>query len=193
MPSRRQERVAKRVIEETTEALRMIKDPRLGFVTVTSCEVSPDLRHAKIGVSVLGSDEEKVRSLGIIKNFASRMRGKVGRSLGLKATPDLHFALDSSVETADSIGSLIRNARMTDANPEDLSAEEQAAFIASMAQKAKHPAKPADDDGDAWFGDEDEWFGNGDEDSAGDDEATEEEQEDDADDPDWRPVDPKDI
>lgn len=128
MPSRRQERVAKRVTQELVEALRNLKHVRLGFITITKCEVSPDLRHAKVFVSVWGEDEEKERNMAVLRQHASRLKGMIGRPLGLKATPDLHFEFDDSLATADRIGRLIRDARQTDANPEPLTPEEEQAL-----------------------------------------------------------------
>ena len=132
MPTRRQERVAKRIVQEAAEALRNLKHVNLGFVTVTKCEVSPDLRQAKIFLSVLGTDEEKERTLRLVHASASRLRGMISRPLGLKVMPQLHFEFDESIAVADRIGRLIRDARQTDANPNPLTPEEAAAFAAAM-------------------------------------------------------------
>ena len=124
MPSRRQERVAKRIIQELIDALRGLKHVDLGFLTVTGCETSPDLRQARVLVSVLGSEEDRDRSLILLRQNASRLRRAIGRPLGLKITPELRFALDSSLETADRISRLIRDARSTDRDPNPIQAEE---------------------------------------------------------------------
>jgi ribosome-binding factor A len=130
MPSRRQERVAKRVMQELVEAFRNLKNVSLGFITVTNCEMSPDLRHAKVFVSVFGTDEEKESTLRSLKGNAHKLRGMIGRPLGLKVIPDLHFEFDESLATADRISRLIREARDTDSNPAPLTPEEIAALRA---------------------------------------------------------------
>ena len=134
MPTRRQERVAKRIIRETVEALRNLKRVDLGFITVTGCEVSPDLRQATVFVSVFGDDGERERSLRLVRRNAARLRGIIGRPLGLKMTPELKFEIDESLATADRIGRLIRDARSTDANPHPLTPEEIEAMKAAGRQ-----------------------------------------------------------
>jgi ribosome-binding factor A len=152
MPSRRQERVSKRIIQETVEALRNLKHVKLGFVTVTRCEVSPDLRHATIFISVFGSDEERERTLQIIRNNASKLRGMIGRPLAMKMTPQLHFEFDDTIETADRMSRLITDARKTDSNPEPLTPEEVAELAAQSKNLGKR-RKVYEDDPEA--GDED--------------------------------------
>lgn len=144
MPSRRQERVAKRIVEETVEALRSLKHAKLGFVTVTKCEVSPDLRHATIFVSVWGSDEERAHNLQLIRQNAGRLRGMIGRPLGMKITPQLNFQFDESIATADRISRLINDARKTDANPEPLTPEEAALLAEAMQNRGKRRPQPVD-------------------------------------------------
>ncbi|MDR2390890.1 MAG: 30S ribosome-binding factor RbfA [Planctomycetota bacterium] len=123
MPTRRQERVGKRIIQELVDAFRNLKHVDLGFLTVTGCEVSPDFRYARVGVSVYGEDGDKRRVMEELARNASRLRRMIGRPLGLKVIPELSFELDSSLETADRISRLIREARLTDANPNSLPPE----------------------------------------------------------------------
>ena len=123
MPTRRQERVGKRIIQELVDAFRNLKHVDLGFLTVTGCEVSPDFRYARVGVSVYGEDGDKRRVMEELARNAPRLRRMIGRPLGLKAIPELSFELDSSLETADRISRLIREARLTDANPHSLPPE----------------------------------------------------------------------
>ena len=123
MPTRRQERVGKRIIQELVDAFRNLKHVDLGFLTVTGCEVSPDFRYARIGVSVYGEESDKTRVMEELARNASRLRRMIGRPLGLKIVPELSFELDSSLETAARISRLIREARLTDANPDPLPPE----------------------------------------------------------------------
>lgn len=148
MPSRRQERVGKRVVQELAEALRNLKHANAGFVTITRCEMSPDLRHARVFVSVFGDEAERERGLGVLFQNASRLRGMVGRKLGIKVMPELHFEFDETLETADSISRLIRDARKTDANPNPLTPEEEQALTESMAAKKGKFSQPSDADQD---------------------------------------------
>ncbi len=178
MPSRRQERVAKRVVQELVEALRNLKHVNLGFITLTRCEVSPDLHHAIVYYSVWGGDEEKDRCAALLSTNARVLRRMIGRPLGLKIIPDLHFEFDSTLETADRINRLIRDARKTDANPNPLTPEEAEALAAQAAGRRGAPAEARDEDPfeSARRDVEEELF---DEDMAGEE----------PEDPDWRPID----
>lgn len=124
MPSRRQERIAKRVIQELVEAVRNIKNADFGFLTFTRCEMSPDLRHAKVFVSIFGSEEQKENGLAQLRQNTPRLRRMIGRPLGIKVLPEIHFEFDDTLETADRISRLIREARSTDMHPEPLTPEE---------------------------------------------------------------------
>ncbi len=133
MPSRRQERVGKRVMQELVDALRTMKNVELGFTTITRCEVSPDLRHAKVFVSVFGDEDVRNRTLDALKRHASRLKGMIGRPLGTKVVPSLHFEFDEIIEQTDKMSRLIRDARATDVNQEPLTPEELAELSTSAA------------------------------------------------------------
>lgn len=179
MPSRRQERVSKRIVQELVEAFRNLKHANLGFITVTKCEVSPDLRHAKVFVSIWGEEEERNRALAVLKHHAAKLRGMIARPLGTKVVPSLHFEFDESIATADHMSRLIRDARQTDANPDPLTPEEEAELLAAgRAKDGGRHDQPAAADEDAFetarHQVEDELF---DDDDDGYD-----------DDPNWRPI-----
>ncbi len=108
-PSHRPERVAE-AIRQTVAAFLTdgVRDPRIGFVTVTAVEVSGDLAHARVRVSVMGSDEEKTKSLEGLESAARFLRVQLGRVLSLRVTPELHFELDRGVEHAQRIEQLLR-------------------------------------------------------------------------------------
>jgi ribosome-binding factor A len=134
MPTRRQERINARIVTEVAEGLRGIKDPRLGFVTVLSAEVSPDLRHARVRFSVFTADPElKKVNLGLVRHHAGAMRARLAKSLGGRTVPMLHFELDESVGVADEMSRLIRDARATDPNPGAPTPEQQALLDAAAA------------------------------------------------------------
>jgi ribosome-binding factor A len=75
-----------------------IKDPRIGFVTVTGVETSPDLRSARVFVSVLGEQSEREESLAVLTSARGFLQAKVGRQLRMKRTPTLEFVNDESID-----------------------------------------------------------------------------------------------
>jgi len=77
-----------------------LKDPRVGFVTVTDVSTSPDLRHARVYVSILGTPAEKEDSLAGLRSAHGFLQGRVARELRLKNTPELEFVLDDTAEKA---------------------------------------------------------------------------------------------
>ncbi|MBW3661274.1 MAG: 30S ribosome-binding factor RbfA [Gemmatimonadetes bacterium] len=108
---RRTDRVEELLKEEIAEILRDVKDPRVGFVTVMDVEASPDLRHAKVYVSVLGDEEEKAETMAALKNASGWVRSRVGEAVTLKYLPKFEFFLDRTLEEAARIGRLIEEMR----------------------------------------------------------------------------------
>ena len=87
--------------------LREIKDPRIGFVTVTDVEMTGDLREAKIFVSVMG-DEKKVKdSLKGLQSAVGFIRREIGRRIRLRFTPEISFALDTSLDYSEHIQKIL--------------------------------------------------------------------------------------
>jgi ribosome-binding factor A len=84
-----------------------LKDPRVGFVTVTAVETAPDLRHARVFVSVLGSEGERRRTLDALQNAHGFLQRRVAGELRLKHTPTLEFAYDASVDRSLRITELL--------------------------------------------------------------------------------------
>jgi ribosome-binding factor A len=84
-----------------------LKDPRIGFVTVTAVETSPDLRHAHVYVSVLGDHEARERALAGLASSRGFLQAKVGSELALKRTPTLEFVYDESVDRGMRISRLL--------------------------------------------------------------------------------------
>lgn len=91
---------------------REVKDPRLGFVTLTAVEVSRDLGHAKVYVTLMGDNaEEKVaQNLEILNEAAGYLRMLLGRSMKLRSVPQLHFLFDQSVSRGAHLSALIERA-----------------------------------------------------------------------------------
>ena len=96
--SERLRRVDEAVKEVLSESIGELKDPRIGFVTLTGVETSPDLRHAKVFVSVLGSERKREQSLTGLAAAHGVLQARVARELRLKRTPQLAFEYDPSVE-----------------------------------------------------------------------------------------------
>lgn len=94
---------------------RGVKDPRLGFVTLTDVRVTGDLQHATVFYTVYGTDEERRDSAAALKSATGMIRSEVGRNLGVRLTPTLEFVLDAVPENARQIDDLLARARETDA------------------------------------------------------------------------------
>lgn len=104
MTGRRQERLAEQIREEISMIIAgEVEDPRVATVTVTDARLTPDLRNAKIYVTVLGSDEEVDEALAALKHAAGFIRTQLGAVLRIKRTPELHFVYDNTTETATRI------------------------------------------------------------------------------------------
>lgn len=110
---RRSDRVAAAIREEVASFLAgSVKDPRIqGLVTVTGVDVTNDLRHARIFVSVLGTDEERAATFDGLASLAGHLRSRVGRNLRLRLAPELTFKADESVAHAARIESLLSSLR----------------------------------------------------------------------------------
>lgn len=95
--SERMRRVNESLRQVLSEALLDLKDPRIGFVTVTGVDASPDLRHARVFVSVLGGERKREKSLAGLDAAHGVLQARVSRELRLKRTPQLAFEYDPSV------------------------------------------------------------------------------------------------
>ena len=90
-----------------SEALLELKDPRIGFVTVTGVETSSDLRHARVFVSVFGNEKKQQQSMAGLDAAHGVLQARISRELRLKRTPQLEFAYDHSVEQGVRMSELI--------------------------------------------------------------------------------------
>ena len=84
-----------------------LNDPRIGFVTLTSVDTSPDLRHARVYVSVLGSETERVETLAGLASAHGLLQQAIGRELRMKRTPTLEFVFDESIDRGMRITELL--------------------------------------------------------------------------------------
>ena len=103
----RMRRVNEAVREVLSEAIGDLKDPRIGFVTVTGVQASRDLRHATVYVSVLGSERKRQATLDGLESAHGILQGRVNRELRLKRTPQLVFEYDPTVERGVRLSRLI--------------------------------------------------------------------------------------
>ncbi len=111
-PTHRPERVGERIRQTVAEFLTArVRDPRIGFVTVTGVEVSPDLSHARVRVSVMGSEGDKERSLEGLASAARFLRAQLSRELHLRTSPEIRFELDRGLEQAQRIERVLKDLR----------------------------------------------------------------------------------
>ena len=96
--SPRMRKVNELVREVVAEAVHDLKDPRIGFVTITGAETSPDLRHAIVYYSVLGTDEEKADTAVALEKATPRIQSELGSQTRLRYTPKLEFRVDASID-----------------------------------------------------------------------------------------------
>jgi ribosome-binding factor A len=105
----RQERLGELIAMELSELIRTrLKDPRVGFASITHVEVSGDLRHAKVFVSVMGSEEEQAASIKGLKHASGYLRHELAERIVLRYMPELVFKLDTSIEEGSRVLELIR-------------------------------------------------------------------------------------
>ena len=97
-PSPRMRKVNELVREVVADAVQDLKDPRIGFVTITGAETSPDLRHAVVYYSTLGSEQEKADSAAALVSASSRIQSALGAQTRLRYTPKLTFKVDPSID-----------------------------------------------------------------------------------------------
>ena len=118
MTTQRQARVQELIKEEVSDILRReLKDPRLGFVTVTDAEVTADLRHAKVFVSIMGSDEEKTAGMAVLKRAEHFVRQSLGRRISIKVLPEIDFRRDDSAERGAHMMELLEQIKHDDDTP----------------------------------------------------------------------------
>jgi len=109
--TRRTDRVAEALQALVADLLlREIKDPRIGLVTVTGVQITPDLRHARVFFSTLGDDAQRAQSLKGLTSAAGFVRSQVARKLNLRVAPEIVFEFDPSLEQAERVSRLLKDA-----------------------------------------------------------------------------------
>lgn len=113
--SRRMQRVEEMLRTEISLLVQMeLKDPRLGFVTITDTSVTPDLRCARVFVSVMGTQEEQQASLKALQSARGFLRSELSRRAHLKTVPELEFRLDDAVSRGHRIFELLQEVRRSE-------------------------------------------------------------------------------
>ncbi len=116
MGNERQARLGDRIRVILAERLEKgLRDPRLGFVTITDVRVTGDLQHASVFYTVYGSDEERASSAEALKSATGMLRSEVGKHLNVRLTPSLEFIPDALPDSAGHIADLLREAQERDA------------------------------------------------------------------------------
>jgi ribosome-binding factor A len=106
----RAERVERLAREVLGEALQELKDPRIGFATITDVKMTPDLRQARVFVSVLGNDESREGSMAAIRHAVPHLRAVLGREVRMKFLPSLEILEDTTAAHGERIEQLLREA-----------------------------------------------------------------------------------
>jgi ribosome-binding factor A len=133
----------------------IVKDPDLGFVTITDVRVTNDLQHASVFYTVFGDDAQRAKTTYLLEENRGRLRSHVGKNLGIRLTPTLEFIADAIPETAAHLEVLLQEARERDAR---VAAAAAGATHAGDADPYRHDD---DDDDDDEEDDEDENEGDG--------------------------------
>ncbi|TQK75445.1 30S ribosome-binding factor RbfA [Rarobacter incanus] len=116
-----------------------IKDPRLGFITITDVKMTGDCQHASVFYTVFGSDEDRAGTEAALKSAKGLIRSEVGKQLGMRLTPTIEFHLDSVPQEAQHITDALAEARRRD---EELARLREGATPAGDADPYRKPADP---------------------------------------------------
>jgi ribosome-binding factor A len=142
----RARKLADRVREVVAEALeKRIKDPRLGFITVTDARVTGDLQHATVFYTVFGDDAERAATAAALESAKGVLRSEVGKRTGIRLTPSLEFIPDALPETAAQMNDLLAMAQARDA---EVAALANGASYAGDPDPYKKPVVDAEDGND---------------------------------------------
>ena len=144
----RARKVADRIHETVARLLQgRIKDPRLGFVTVTDVRVTGDLQQATVFYTVYGSDEEREETAKALRSAKGLIRSEVGQALGIRLTPTLEFIPDALPESAAALEDALAKAKAKD---EAIAAASQGATYAGEADPYRHDDEEDEADAKDW-------------------------------------------
>lgn len=121
MSTIRQEQIQNRLIEEISGMIqRELKDPRLGFITITGAEISRDLRNAKVYISVMGDDTSRDNSMRALKSAAGLIRGEFTRRAHLRVAPEIEFLFDQGLTRGARIFELLHKIKTESEQDENI-------------------------------------------------------------------------
>ncbi len=124
---------------------RIVKDPELGFVTITDVRVTNDLQHASVFYTVFGDEAQRAKTAALLEKNKGRLRSFVGSQISIRLTPSLDFFADAIPETAAHLEDLLKEARERDAAVAAAAAEAQYAGDANPYKKPEEPDEEVDD------------------------------------------------
>ncbi|HTX25732.1 MAG TPA: 30S ribosome-binding factor RbfA [Streptosporangiaceae bacterium] len=146
MDAARARKLADRISQIVAEMLeRRIKDPRLGFVTITEARLTNDLREATVFYTVYGSDAERTDTALALASATGVIRSEVGRQIGLRHTPSLAFVADALPDSAQRVEDLVTQAKHADA---ELARSREGAQYAGDPDPYRKPAEDSDAEGE---------------------------------------------
>ncbi|GII86424.1 ribosome-binding factor A [Sphaerisporangium siamense] len=146
MDAARARKLADRIQQVVAEMLeRRIKDPRLGFVTVTDTRITPDLRDATVYYTVFGSEAERADTAAALESAKGIIRSEVGRQTGVRHTPTLTFSHDPLPDSARHLDELLAEARARD---EEIAKKAEGAVHAGEADPYRRPDEDLEDGDD---------------------------------------------
>ena len=122
---KRSERVAGQLRRELAQLIQQeVKDPNIGFISLSDVEVTRDLSHAKVFITVFESDKAE-STIEALKGAAGFLRRRLGQEMRMRSVPELHFHHDASVETGQRMDSLINDALASDRNSQETDDDSQ--------------------------------------------------------------------
>jgi len=121
----RQQQLGEAIAHEMSDLIRTMQDPRIGFASVVSVELSGDLRHAKVFVSVMGSPEEQKETMRALVHGSGFLRHELAQRLSIRYTPDIVFKLDDSIEKGAKVLELIHSISAVNTDSESLPVVEE--------------------------------------------------------------------
>lgn len=137
MPTRRQVQIAEEIQQIVSYLLqREIKDPRVGFVTVTQVDVTQDIKYARIYVSVMGSPEEQKATMDALSSARGFVRRELASRMEIRQVPEVQFKLDRGLEYSDRINRLLNEIKSEEANREAGDAQTPATSDPGAAESA---------------------------------------------------------
>lgn len=141
--SPRVRRMAERIHQLVAQLLdTRVKDPRLGFITITDVRVTGDLQHATVFYTVLGEESDRAGTSAALASAKGMIRSEVGKNLGVRLTPTIEFALDEVPDTAAHLEDILRQTQQRDA---ELAKLRETATPAGDPDPYKKPLDPSDD------------------------------------------------